>query len=86
MSRIPPFQTGAQWAAAMHAADLSYHIDDDPADIIHNTTGEPLFTPEECVELRAIVAAMPFAEYEAYMETTLDIINEQNETHHQASI
>ncbi|MDV7211281.1 hypothetical protein [Azotobacter beijerinckii] len=60
ISRIPqPFGTtfgdARDWFIAMRDANLLFHLEDDPADIVHIGSGERLFTDAEVVELRAIL-------------------------------
>lgn len=56
MNRIPAykFDTTA-WYKAMRDADLLFHIDDLPEDIICRNTGESLFNEAECQVLTAIL-------------------------------
>jgi len=61
--RIPSIssydEAGArQWVRDMAQADLLYHFDDAPADVIHGPTGKPLFTLEEVVAVDAIVSKL----------------------------
>lgn len=44
-----------QFITDLHKNDLTFHFDDDPADIIRVKTGEPLFTETECELMRARV-------------------------------
>ena len=53
--RIPRFTTARKWADSMFMADLSYHIDDDPDDIIVIKTGAKAFTSEEVKALRHLM-------------------------------
>lgn len=48
----------AAWFAKMDARDLLFHPDDDPADIIAISTGQRLFSTDEVVRLREILAKM----------------------------
>ena len=40
-----------RWFNGLCAADLLFHPDDRPEDIISNATGEPTLTTEECLVL-----------------------------------
>lgn len=44
-----------EWAEAMVEADLAYHLEDDPAEIINLKTGKQIFTPEQAEILRKTV-------------------------------
>ena len=50
------------WFSKMAARDLLFHPDDDPADIIRVSDGEPLFATEEINKLRPLLDRM-FAEH-----------------------
>lgn len=62
MSRIPKYVRGKpyDWYMKMCDLNLMYHPDDSPEDIVHpdcfypHEPFVPLFTPEECAELRTI--------------------------------
>jgi hypothetical protein len=64
MSRIPKYTRGKakEWYATMIKLDLMFHPDDSPEDIVSSKPGsfrniddyDPLFTAEECKELRVI--------------------------------
>ena len=56
MTRLPAYKLNtAAWYQEMRAADLLFHIDDQPEDIINRHTGAPLFTETECQVLAAIL-------------------------------
>lgn len=62
-SRIPALHSTSRkavsdWFAAMGAASLLFHPDDDPASIIHVDSGQKFFTSGEVGELREIVQRM----------------------------
>lgn len=46
------------WFATLHATDLLFHPDDRPEDIVSIATGEPTFTPAECLVLRESLAKL----------------------------
>lgn len=46
------------WFAKMSARNLLFHPDDDPADIIVIPAWHPLFSTEEVIRLRKIMAKM----------------------------
>jgi hypothetical protein len=60
MSRIPALQeqtfaAAQQWFATMQKAELLFHPDDDPQDIVTVATNKPVFTAIEATEVRAIM-------------------------------
>jgi hypothetical protein len=62
-SRIPALPNNSyfamnRWFYKMHQTRLLYNPDDSAAEIVSISTGEPLFTPDECVELDNTVALM----------------------------
>jgi hypothetical protein len=62
-SRIPEMPNGSyfamnRWFYKMYLSGLLYHPDDPPETIVKIATGEPTFSPEECVELNRAVDAM----------------------------
>lgn len=78
-SRIPAYDSPAQFARALHAAGLDFHFDDDPADIVTaGTGGQRTFTLDEVIELRAIVTAWTDEEKEEAFVAALDEIHASN--------
>jgi hypothetical protein len=75
-SRIPEYENGEQWAGAMFKAGLAYHLEGDPADIIHFVTHEKVFTANECAELRAIVKRMPESDLTRYFERIMELMEQ----------
>lgn len=66
-SRVPAhpnksFFAMNRWFNKMYLAGLLYHPDEPAEEIINIISGEPTFTPEECVELNKAVASM-FAQH-----------------------
>lgn len=62
-SRIPEVRkfkvrNMSAWFSKMSARDLLFHPDDDPADIIAISNGQRLFSIDEVVRLREILAKM----------------------------
>jgi hypothetical protein len=76
-SRIPTYENGGQWADAMFEAGLAYHLEGDPADIIHFVTREKVFTADECDELREIVKRMYESDLTRYFERTMELIEKE---------
>ena len=81
--RIPEFvvdePTAAyDWARELYAANLAFHLDDDPADVqvFTNTGWEPQFEPDEVTELRRIVAQLTDDDREEYFDAILDAYDE----------
>jgi hypothetical protein len=46
------------WFAGLYAADLLFHPDDRPEDIVSIATGEPTFTLAECNTLKESLATL----------------------------
>ncbi len=62
-SRIPEVPNGSyfamnRWFYKMYLAGLLYHPDEPAETIVEITTGEPTFTPEECINLNKAVSVM----------------------------
>ena len=62
-SRIPKlnemsFDGALTWFAEMQNADLLFHPEDDPADIVSIADGKPMFTTPEIAELRFLLEEM----------------------------
>lgn len=47
------FDGARQWFTALHEADLLFHPEDDPADIVQIVDGSRTFTDAEAVEIRS---------------------------------
>lgn len=63
ISRIPALQVqtfaaAQQWFSTMKSAELLFHPDDDPQEIVDVVTNKNLFTAVEVFELRAILAQL----------------------------
>ena len=63
VSRIPELPTSSyysmnRWFYKMYLEGLLFHVDDLPETIVKTDTGEPTFTPSECVKLNAVTAIM----------------------------
>ena len=59
-SRIPmlhdtTFDGALLWFSEMQCNELLFHPEDDPADIISNSSGKPLFSENEVNELRFLL-------------------------------
>jgi hypothetical protein len=59
-SRIPKlhettFDGALLWFSEMQCSNLLFHPEDDPADIVRISNGEPLFTNDEVNELRCLL-------------------------------
>ena len=52
------FDGALMWFAEMQNADLLFHPEDDPADIIRIADGKPMFTTPEITELRFLLEEM----------------------------
>jgi hypothetical protein len=64
MNRIPPYKLDTTtWYKAMRDADLLFHIDDLPEDIINRHTNKPLFNETECLALTAILPWIDSGEF-----------------------
>lgn len=77
-SRIPQwsdhgFDGMLLWFSEMSARGLLFHPDDDPADIIHVTSGERLFSDNEAHELRDTLSVMFKQEGDMVYEAGLPI-------------
>ncbi len=46
------------WIRDLVKHDMSFHLEDNPSEIIRGATNEPLFTREECRVVRKRVAAL----------------------------
>jgi len=62
-ARIPDLPNGSTfamngWFYKMHQADLLYHPDEPAETIVNISSGQPSFTPEECVQLNAAMDSM----------------------------
>jgi len=62
-SRIPvldetSFDGMLMWFARLSKRGLLFHVDDDPAEIVNAQTGRRIFTYDEAVSLRAIIARL----------------------------
>jgi hypothetical protein len=62
-SRIPEVPNGSyfamnRWFYKMYLAGLLYHPDEPAETIVEIATGEPTFTPEECIKLNKAVSVM----------------------------
>jgi len=62
-SRIPDFANKSRegmsrWFSEMSLRGLLFHPEDRPCDIINNASGEPLFQPDECTKVDAIMVEM----------------------------
>lgn len=69
MNRIPAYKFDTiAWYKAMCAADLLFHIDDLPEDIINRHNGLPLFNETECQVLTAI---LPWIDSNEFFEAWL---------------
>lgn len=63
ISRIPALQeqtfaAAQQWFATMQKAELLFHPDDDPQDIVTVATNKQVFTAGEVTAVRAIMAQL----------------------------
>lgn len=63
LSRIPDFSTKTRegmssWFAEMAVRDLLFHPEDRPCDVFRTSTGEKMFTKEECSRLDGIMSEM----------------------------
>lgn len=63
ISRIPviksnDFNSLQFWFSDMHAKNLLFNPDDDPAEIVIIKTGEPMFTQSEVTQLRSMIDEM----------------------------
>jgi len=61
--RIPATPTNSyysmnRWFYKMYLEGLLFHVDDRAETIVKTDTGEPTFTPEECVKLNAAIDVM----------------------------
>jgi hypothetical protein len=66
MNKIPAYKLNTiTWYKAMRDADLLFHIDDLPEDIINRHTGKPLFNEPECQVLSAI---LPWIDSDEFFE------------------
>lgn len=64
MNRIPAYKLDTTaWYKAMRDADLLFHIDDFPEDIISCHTGMLLFNETECQVLTAILPWIDSGEF-----------------------
>lgn len=78
-SRIPKLQDttfdGAlMWFSEMQCSNLLFHPEDDPADIIRISNGEPFFSDEEVQELRFVMGELEQAVgHEKVIEATYPI-------------
>jgi hypothetical protein len=73
-SRLPSFPNSSyfamnRWFYKMYQADLLYNPDDSAEDIVSIKTGEPCFSPNECVELNKAVSFM----FEQHGEMVYDV-------------
>lgn len=50
--RIRTVEEAKRWIEELSAAELSFHFEDDPGDIVIGISGVALFTDEEAVEVR----------------------------------
>src|SRR5690606_29339030 len=55
---ITDLASGKAWLEALSAADLTFHLEDDPADIVSGLTGERTFRDEDVPLLRRRVAEL----------------------------
>lgn len=46
------------WIEALESADMMFHFEDSPEEIINGKTGADLFTPEQCPLVRQRVAEL----------------------------
>ena len=63
ISRIPELPNSSyfamnRWFYKMYLEGLLFHVDDRAETIIDNETGEPAFTPEECIKLNEAIDVM----------------------------
>ena len=59
--RVGPLRTADEarkWIKALHDADLMFHFDDDPAEIISIETDQRIFHDDDLVLIRARVAEL----------------------------
>ena len=73
-TRIPPLPSKSlrgmkSWFSKMCREGLLYHVDDRAENIVEIATGNPLFTPEECVQLNASVDIL----FEAHGDLVYDV-------------
>ena len=63
ISRIPKlkdhtFSAAQEWFTAMQKADLLFHPDDDPQDIVLIATNKPIFSTAEVTAVREIMGQL----------------------------
>ena len=63
VSRIPELPTSSyysmnRWFYKMYLEGLLFHVDDRAETIVKNDSGEPTFTPAECMKLNAAIDIM----------------------------
>ena len=58
MNRIPIYESPKQWIQAMWDANLLFHFDDDPGDLINFSTNKQLFSDSEVHILRLYIDLM----------------------------
>jgi hypothetical protein len=75
-NRIPSFVNSKQWVTDMFNLGLTYHFDDNPADIISSVTNKALFSSEECTSLLRIVLSIDRAQYDALFDTLVELSND----------
>lgn len=62
-SRVPALKdlsylSISHWYESMAKADLLFHPDDAPEDIVKISNGAPTFSAEECVQLNGIISTL----------------------------
>ena len=63
---ISDLATGMRWIERLHKADLDFHFDDDPEDIVNLETGANTFSARECELIRERMEALqglPWGKY-----------------------
>lgn len=55
---LTSIEEGKAWLKALHDADMAFHLEDDPGDIIRGSTGEPLFYGDEAEHVRLRVSEL----------------------------
>ena len=66
----------ALWFKVMLRANLLYHPDDDPKDVISLRTGRRLFHRSEAIKLRKIIKEMFSAHGDSVYEAALPVFHE----------
>lgn len=71
VNRIPAAENVEDWARALFAAGLSFHPDDDPAEVV-NEAGERVFNDVEVHDIRVAMANFMPGDYETFCRVMVE--------------